>query len=559
MSEHPHVAYTGEFYAGLLTGFLRDVVTRPAIVVAHGRAANIAVRAASDAPALFERLVLVAPAVVADQQRDPTLSQTLMRTTQRLMLGIVPYAVLSTRPALRWIVTSRSTQAQDSGANAQTLDHLYASAHQFGGHHALLALLTGELDLPMRNAFALLEPPVLIVAGRQDRLHPRADLEDLAVVNPHADLRLIEGAGDAVFDDQPDGFVALLTQWLDAPASRHMLDETALLPPDQASAQQPESGLVGRVQSRVERADDAETQVPPMPTKGDVPPQATQAAGSHEGKPPTEDAMVGEPGAVVPGVSDMGLAGPNTSDVGGITTLEEPGVTLGPAAPLEPATAAESADAPAVILPEAGSTGAPSPAEEAARSAENPPLAPAANIGQPAQPAGGTDTADAVSAGDVAGLAQTIQTPNGGVETPTSEVHTSAESVTTADEAVHTPDQAVNPPASREGDASTGGQDVASRAGRQTQHATRAAAREPGARKQPSKAPGAPGAPGASGTAGAARKAGTSHSSHTPDTKRGKAAKSTSTKGTSSGTKHKSGGKAADTRRSSPKSKPGAR
>src|SRR5690242_4449248 len=45
MSEHPNVAYTGEFYAGVLTGYLRDVITRPAAVLAHGRAANIAVRA----------------------------------------------------------------------------------------------------------------------------------------------------------------------------------------------------------------------------------------------------------------------------------------------------------------------------------------------------------------------------------------------------------------------------------------------------------------------------------------------------------------------------------
>ncbi len=56
MSEHPNIAYTGEFYAHMLTGFLRDVVAQPAIVVAHGRAANVAVRAASDTPALILRL-----------------------------------------------------------------------------------------------------------------------------------------------------------------------------------------------------------------------------------------------------------------------------------------------------------------------------------------------------------------------------------------------------------------------------------------------------------------------------------------------------------------------
>ncbi len=36
MSEHPPLAYTGEFYANMLLGFLRDVVKRPAVVLAHG-------------------------------------------------------------------------------------------------------------------------------------------------------------------------------------------------------------------------------------------------------------------------------------------------------------------------------------------------------------------------------------------------------------------------------------------------------------------------------------------------------------------------------------------
>src|SRR5258708_29351465 len=46
MSQHPNVAYTGEFYAGVLPGFLRDVVTQPAGVLGHGPPPNVAVRAA---------------------------------------------------------------------------------------------------------------------------------------------------------------------------------------------------------------------------------------------------------------------------------------------------------------------------------------------------------------------------------------------------------------------------------------------------------------------------------------------------------------------------------
>src|SRR5215469_129595 len=194
MSEHPNIAYTGEFYSHVLTGFLRDVVTRPAIVIAHGRAANIAVRAASDAPALILRLVLIAPEGEAGLREGPTLSQTILRLTQRAMLGLVPYALLSTVPALRWF----SQGSVGPAAETEDLHHRYASAHQFGGHYAPLALLTGELDLPMRHVFPLLEQPSLIICGEDDPHHPPEEMEDLAILNPRADLDVLPGVGATV-------------------------------------------------------------------------------------------------------------------------------------------------------------------------------------------------------------------------------------------------------------------------------------------------------------------------------------------------------------------------
>ena len=227
MSEHPPVAYTGEFYATMLSGFLRDTVGQPATIVAQGRAANLAVRVASDAPELVERLVLVAPEASVGLGLEPTFSQSLVRTAQRASLGLVPYALLSLKPALRVLMSTRSARLHDEG---EALDHLYASAHQFGGQHALLALLTGELDLPIQNALALLEPPVLLISGDRDLRHPAQEMEDLAVLNPHADLDVIEGAGEAVFEDQPAAFVEAITSWLESARERQSLTTEELLP-----------------------------------------------------------------------------------------------------------------------------------------------------------------------------------------------------------------------------------------------------------------------------------------------------------------------------------------
>jgi pimeloyl-ACP methyl ester carboxylesterase len=212
MSEHPNIAYTGEFYAHMLTGFVRDIVGRPSFVIAHGLAANVAVRAAADSPALFERLVLISPEGMAGLQEGPTIGQTLIRLTQRAMLGMVPYALLSTTPALRWF--SYATFGQDLESSGETLHHRYASAHQFGGHYATLALLTGELDLPIRHIFPVLEQPSLIISGEDDPRHSPDEMEDLAILNPRADLDILPGTGAGLLEDHPNELLYPVSHWL---------------------------------------------------------------------------------------------------------------------------------------------------------------------------------------------------------------------------------------------------------------------------------------------------------------------------------------------------------
>ena len=222
MSERPSLEYTGELYATMLIGFLRDVVERPAIVLGRGRAVNIAVRAAADAPDLFARLVLVAPDVEVGIELEPKPAQLLTRATQRVSLGLIPYAFLSTKPLLRRLAHRRSAHSGETSAGEDIVSHLYASAHQFGGQHALLALMTGALDLPIQNAFPLLQPPVLIISGDEDPERPVEMMEELAILNPHADLDVLTSAGEAVFEDQPALFTEALLDWLATTPGRQL-------------------------------------------------------------------------------------------------------------------------------------------------------------------------------------------------------------------------------------------------------------------------------------------------------------------------------------------------
>ena len=281
LSERPALAYTGEFYAHLLNGFLRETVRRPAVVMAHGLAANVAVRAAADEPALFERLALIEPHPLAGTLPGPTATQTLMRSLQRTSLGLLPYAALSTRAALRWQLARHAMYRGEGAASDDVLDHVYASAHQFGGHHALLALLTGELDMPIENALALLEPPVLIVAGEGDGQRSTAGLQDLTLLNANAALATIAEAGSAVHEDQPAALVERLTAWLRTPQTRSMphISET------RSTARFP-AGAIRLSEGISEDAQGSEAPAEAQPGRPEAPAPTSSARESAELLPP---------------------------------------------------------------------------------------------------------------------------------------------------------------------------------------------------------------------------------------------------------------------------------
>lgn len=405
MSEHPAIAYTGEFYANMLGGFLRDVVERPAVVIAHGHASGVAVRAASDAPELFNRLVLVSPDVSAGADVDPRLSQVLVRLTQRVSLGLVPYAMLSMRPLLRRLAQRRQAQTGGDIATDETVEHLYASAHQFGGHHAPLALLTGELDLPMQHAFALLEPPVLIISGAEDDRHPPEEMEDLAILNPHADLDIINGAGDAVFEDQPAEFTEAVRAWLTAERQRHLLTEQDLL----ASVEALNAALTGEEALAVaELAAELGAQLDAE--------EAAELAAEEEAELAAElEEQLAEAPAPVEETETIVILDTPVSEADALAAaMEQPGTaTLEVDIPLDEATvesAEEEADLQAtmprpVVTPPAGKTAPPRP--EAATTAEP---APTAQAGQPEEnPAAARNIVPVLTGEEAAAEAESAQ------------------------------------------------------------------------------------------------------------------------------------------------------
>jgi hypothetical protein len=213
----------------------------------------------------------------------------------------------------------------------------------------------------MRNAFALLEPPALIVSGAFDRIHPRAEMEDLAVLNPHADLEVIPDAGETVYRDQPDAVAATVMRWLSTPQTRHLLDESTLLPPIErvpASVSSAPATTASGATHTNGGTKDERSMMPPLDTTAEY-----TRAGDEVAEP-----MPGTPGYVVPGVSDMGLDGPAAVTYGGVANDDPSATPETPEARGSSTATAESDDtSPAALLPEAGDAQPEDVAERQAR------------------------------------------------------------------------------------------------------------------------------------------------------------------------------------------------
>src|SRR3989440_10701831 len=61
LSDRPAIDYTAETFTDLISDFIREVIAKPTIVVAHGQSSAYVIADAYRRPQLFERLILVEP------------------------------------------------------------------------------------------------------------------------------------------------------------------------------------------------------------------------------------------------------------------------------------------------------------------------------------------------------------------------------------------------------------------------------------------------------------------------------------------------------------------
>ncbi|HEX7737860.1 MAG TPA: alpha/beta fold hydrolase [Ktedonobacteraceae bacterium] len=207
LSDKPGVEYSAKLYNTLCQDFLREVVQRPATLLASGLSCNYAVAVAASAPELCSSLVLISPLALQGQPAS-RLAQCAEKPPVKALL----YPLLSTRTAFR--LTNRLWRK-----NGEDFARFYANTHQFGAEHAAMALLAGRLVQNVELLFEALQQPVLMVWGTHalesqqavDALHRTAVLANSA--RQMRKVELIQQAARDVHTEQPTSVILAIKRW----------------------------------------------------------------------------------------------------------------------------------------------------------------------------------------------------------------------------------------------------------------------------------------------------------------------------------------------------------
>jgi pimeloyl-ACP methyl ester carboxylesterase len=213
LSDHPSIDYDAETYTDLLNDFIREVVAKPAIVVAHGLTSAYVIAAAYRRPQLFERLILVAASPAILQESYPGLLNTAWKSILRApIVGQFVYNMLTSRKAIRAHYDAQGYH-NPGLITDELVEYIYTSAHQSNSRHALAASLSGHLNLDVHEPFARLQVPVTAIWGREGKLTPAEASSAFKRVNANVDIRIIDKSTLQVQDEQASQFNTVIREF----------------------------------------------------------------------------------------------------------------------------------------------------------------------------------------------------------------------------------------------------------------------------------------------------------------------------------------------------------
>lgn len=217
LSDRPAIDYTAETYTDLIGDFLREVIGKPAIVVAHGLSNAFAVMCAYRRPQLFEKLIMVSPPTVLLVERRNMLPGALLKAVLKTpIVGEFVYNVLTSRRALQSYY-DRQGYHNPGLVTDQLVEYIFSSAHQADSHYPASSLVSKELTTDIHEPLARLRVPVIAFWGREQERSPSEAGAAYRQVNSQIETRIIDHSNQQLQDEQASRFNTLVREFAGAP------------------------------------------------------------------------------------------------------------------------------------------------------------------------------------------------------------------------------------------------------------------------------------------------------------------------------------------------------
>lgn len=215
LSDHPAIDYNAEVLTDLVGDFIREVIGKPTVVVAHGMSCAFVIADAYRHAKYYERLVLVSPPPVMLQESAPGPMSGALGFVLRLpVVGQFVYNLLTSRQAISGYY-DRQGFHNPGLITDELVEYIYTSAHQPNSRYALISFLGESLNVDVHEATARLQMPVLVVVGREGQgMLPASEVGDaFKRVNTQIEVRILDKCSYQLQDEQAVHFNSLVGEF----------------------------------------------------------------------------------------------------------------------------------------------------------------------------------------------------------------------------------------------------------------------------------------------------------------------------------------------------------
>jgi pimeloyl-ACP methyl ester carboxylesterase len=213
LSDRPAISYDAETYTDLISDFVREVIGKPTVVVAHGQSCAYVVAAAYRRSQNFERLILIEPTPTMLQENYPNPIEAAKRALLRApIVGQFIYNLLTTRQAIQSYYDQQGYH-NPGLITDELVEYVYTSAHQPNARYSMASYFSNTLAMDVHEPLARLQVPTLAVWGREGVLTPSEASTTFKRLNPRIEVRILDKSSYHLQEEQATAFNNLVKEY----------------------------------------------------------------------------------------------------------------------------------------------------------------------------------------------------------------------------------------------------------------------------------------------------------------------------------------------------------